>query len=51
MNSADAISGADLWPDDDPEPLCPECHSGLYTDEHAYDCSLGDAELNDEDAE
>jgi hypothetical protein len=49
MNAADALDYDDLCPDDDPEPVCSECGAGLHTEEHAYDCSLGDAELNEED--
>lgn len=35
--------------DDDPEPLCAECGCGLFTEEHAFDCSYGDEEENEDE--
>lgn len=35
--------------EDDDEPRCAECGCGLYTEDHAFDCSYGDDEENEED--
>ena len=34
--------------DDDADPECPECGCDLFTENHAWDCSYGD-EDDDED--
>lgn len=47
----DAIAESDFF-DADPEddgPRCSECGCDLFTDDHAFDCSLGDEEENDGD--
>lgn len=53
MNPNDAISEADLVEDDDddPEPMCAECGCNLFSDEHAFDCSYGDEEANEDEAD
>jgi len=38
--------------DDDPDdlaPECPECKCDLESEQHAWDCSYGDDEAEDED--
>ena len=33
---------------DDDDPSCPECGCDLYTEHHAWDCSYGDDEANED---
>jgi hypothetical protein len=52
MSYADAISDADFFDEapegDDDEPRCSDCGCCLFTEEHAYDCSIGDEAAEDE---